>query len=104
MNYFSHFLQANWIKSNGFAGAFVWTLDFDDFNGKCPHANGRRYPLIGTIARELSGVRISDSAGVRMPPTIFGEKVLFSSLSWWFIDQRHQLSKMSQNVEKLITK
>ncbi|KAH7726121.1 CBN-CHT-1 protein [Aphelenchoides avenae] len=47
--------KADYIKANGYRGAFFWTLDNDDFDGKCPKSNGKRYPLIGTVAKVLGG-------------------------------------------------
>ncbi|CAI4225573.1 unnamed protein product [Auanema sp. JU1783] len=61
--------KMNYIKKEKFAGAFVWTLDFDDFNAKCPLSNGEAYPLIGTIAKELADVTIPKPETVTTAPT-----------------------------------
>uniref|UniRef100_A0A915KBB0 GH18 domain-containing protein n=1 Tax=Romanomermis culicivorax TaxID=13658 RepID=A0A915KBB0_ROMCU len=49
-------VSLDWLKKEGFAGAFVWALDFDDFSGRiCPLSEGQMYPLIGFINKELGG-------------------------------------------------
>ena len=39
-------IKANYIKENNLGGAMFWSIDLDDFHGKCGHGNS---PLIKTV-------------------------------------------------------
>ncbi|KAK0406734.1 hypothetical protein QR680_018770 [Steinernema hermaphroditum] len=43
--------KVDWLMKNGFAGAFTWSLDQDDFRGTC----GEKYPLHNAIVKKLTG-------------------------------------------------
>ena len=43
-------LQAEYIERLGLAGAFIWSLDMDDFSGLC---GSGRYPLLTAVSRSL---------------------------------------------------
>lgn len=40
-----------WLKKEGYGGAFIWTLDFDDFKGTS--CGKGPYPLLNAINDEL---------------------------------------------------
>jgi len=43
-------MQAEYVRRLGLAGAFIWSLDMDDFSGAC---GSGRYPLLSAVARTL---------------------------------------------------
>jgi len=44
--------KMNWLISNNYAGAMVWTVDMDDFLGTCA---GVKYPLLSIMAHYMYG-------------------------------------------------
>ncbi|CAG9538281.1 unnamed protein product [Cercopithifilaria johnstoni] len=44
-------IKMRWLKEKGYGGAFIWTLDFDDFKGRS--CGKGPYPLMNVINSEL---------------------------------------------------
>ena len=58
--------KAEMVKTKGWAGAAVWTLDLDDFNNLCC---GGPAPLLTTVSRSLRGVgEVQGGCGRPSPP------------------------------------
>lgn len=77
-------LKTLWLKSQGFGGAMVWSLDSDDFKQTCA-SSPRRYPLLSTIYDVLTAddvlfpTRYSSSDLIFYPPTPLPAETRLSS-------------------------
>ncbi|KRY21616.1 putative endochitinase [Trichinella patagoniensis] len=64
--------KLTWLQSQGYGGAFVWSLDFDDFQGKCTLTNNEKYPLIKMFNQLLcANAQQSNQTSTRRPLTTF---------------------------------
>ena len=45
-------LQSMWIRTNGFKGAMILSLNVDDWNGTC-YGTNETFPLTRTISKVL---------------------------------------------------
>lgn len=74
------------MKKKRYGGMFVWTLDFDDFNGNCTSGDVE-FPLTSTITKMLDGlgplqVKISSlSDAPEKALFLFSKTVLSQSIS-----------------------
>lgn len=46
----------DWLKEQGFGGIMVWSIDMDDFTGRC---GSGKYPLLKALNTELEGYKVS---------------------------------------------
>ncbi|KRX50985.1 putative endochitinase [Trichinella murrelli] len=64
--------KLTWLQNQGYGGAFVWSLDFDDFQGKCTLTNNEKYPLIKMFNQLLcANAPQSNQTSTRRPLTTF---------------------------------
>ncbi len=47
--------KISWLKTEGFGGVMVWSVDLDDFRGYCGTG---KYPLIKAMQKELEGYNV----------------------------------------------
>jgi chitinase len=70
--------KAEYARDMGLGGGMVWSLETDDFNGKC---HGEGFPLIRTIYRTLIG-EYSQSPKPTEPPRAWSSFVC-PKPTWW---------------------
>lgn len=49
------FLKMEWLKESGFGGIMVWSVDMDDFSGRC---GSGKFPLLTALTNELEGYKV----------------------------------------------
>jgi len=47
--------QTEWLKEQGFGGIMVWSIDMDDFSGRC---GSGKYPLLTALNDELKDYKV----------------------------------------------
>lgn len=45
-----------WLKEEGFGGIMVWSIDMDDFSGRC---GSGKYPLLNVLNSELKDYKVA---------------------------------------------
>lgn len=48
-------LQMEWLKDMGFGGIMVWSVDMDDFSGRC---GAGKFPLLNVLNEELKDYKV----------------------------------------------
>lgn len=51
-------VKGDWLKTEGFGGVMIWSVDMDDFRGNC--GNGK-YPLISSVKQALANYTVAQT-------------------------------------------
>ncbi|OQR66805.1 putative chitinase 3-like [Tropilaelaps mercedesae] len=75
-------LKARFAKTLGLGGGMIWSIETDDFKGKC---HGYRYPLISTINRVFAepGIRDLPVPPLAPPTTLAPSTTPSTEKTWW---------------------
>lgn len=76
-------LKAQYIKAMGLAGGMIWSIETDDFLGKC---HGEKYPLLKAINKvfESSSALMPTPGSTEAPPhTVVSSAMPSTERTWW---------------------
>ena len=59
--------KATYLLQNGYGGAAIWTLDFDDFNNLCC---GGPSPILKAVSHTVRGQNNNPSSSCNRPPPV----------------------------------